>query len=87
VTKAVHIVVVTSLSTEKFLAALRCFIACRGKPRNICTEYGTKFQDAAYVHHALHKMLQSTSDMAKLEKVLAIEEFECKFIRPHGSHF
>ena len=35
VTKAVHIEVVTSLSTEAFLAALRRFIVRRGKPRTI----------------------------------------------------
>ena len=35
VTKAVHIEVVTSLTTEAFLAALRHFIAHRGKPKTI----------------------------------------------------
>jgi len=46
-TKDVHIEVVTRLSTEKFLAALRRFIARRGKPRTICSDNGTKFQSAA----------------------------------------
>ena len=35
-TKAVHIEVATSLTTEAFLAALRRFIARRGKPRTNC---------------------------------------------------
>ena len=64
VTKAVHIEVVTSSSTEAFLAALRRFIARRGKPRTICSDNGTNFQGAANELHAVYKMLQSTSQMA-----------------------
>ena len=37
VTKALHIEVAISLSTEAFLAALRRFIARRRKPRTICS--------------------------------------------------
>ena len=61
VTKAVHIEVVTSLSTEAFLAALRHFIARRGKPRTICSDNGTNFQGAANEHPAIYKKLQSTT--------------------------
>jgi hypothetical protein len=43
VTKAVHIEVVTSLTTEAFLAALRCFIARRGKLKTIYSDNGTNF--------------------------------------------
>ena len=60
VTKAVHIEVVTSLTTEAFLAALRRFIARRGKPRTICSDNVTNFQGAANELHEIHKMLQST---------------------------
>ena len=51
--KAVHIEVVTSLSTEAFLAALRRFIARRGKPRTICSDNGTNFQGAANELHPI----------------------------------
>jgi len=51
--KAVHIEVVTSLSTEAFLAALRRFIARRGKPRTICSHNGTNFQGAANELHPI----------------------------------
>jgi hypothetical protein len=43
VTKAVHIEVVTSLTTEAFIAALRRFIAHRGKPRTMYSDNGTNF--------------------------------------------
>ena len=54
-TKAVHIEVVTSLSKEAFLDALRRFIARRGKPRTICSDNGTSFQGAANELHAVYK--------------------------------
>jgi len=71
VTKAVHIEVVTSLSTEAFLAALRRFIARRGKPRTICSDNRTNFQYAANERHAVYKMLQSTSQMETVQDFLA----------------
>ena len=60
VTKAVHIEVVTSLTTQAFLAALRHFIARRGKPRTICSDNVTNFHGAANEFHEIYKMLQST---------------------------
>jgi len=73
VTKAVHIEVVTSLSIEVFLAALRRFIARRGKIRTICSDNGNNFQGAANELHAIYKMLQSTSQMATVHDFLATE--------------
>jgi len=87
VTKAVHIEVVTFLSTEAFLAAPRHFIARRGKPRTICSDNGTNFQGAANVLRAIYKMLQATSQMGRVQDFLATEGCELKFIPPHGPHF
>jgi len=42
VTKAVHIEIFTSLTTEAFLAALR-----RGEPRTIFSDNGTNYQGDA----------------------------------------
>ena len=53
VTKSVHIEIVTSLSTEAFLAALKRFIARREKPRTICLENSTRFQRAANEFNAV----------------------------------
>jgi len=83
VTKAVHIEVVTSLSTEVILAALRRFIARRGKPRTICSDNGTNIHGAANELHAVYKMLQFTSQMATVQDFLATERCEWKFIPPH----
>ena len=86
-TKAVHIEVVTSLSTEAFIAARRRFIARRGKPRTICSDNGTNFQGAANKLHAVYKMLQSTSQMATVQDFLATEGCEWKFIPSLGPYF
>ena len=87
VNKAVHIEVDTNLSTEVFLAALRSFIARRGKPRTICSDNGTNFQGAANELHAIYKILQCTSQMATVQDFLAIEGCEWKLIASHGPHF
>ena len=86
-TKAVHIEVVTSLTTEAFLAALRRFIARRGKPRTIYSDNGTNFQGAANELHEIYKMLQSTSQMARVQDFLATEGCNWNFIPPHGPNF
>ncbi|XP_071652694.1 uncharacterized protein [Temnothorax longispinosus] len=46
VTKAVHIEVVSDLTTEGFLSALKRFIGRRGRPANIYSDNGTNFVGA-----------------------------------------
>jgi len=87
VTGTVHIEVVTNLSTEAFPAALRRLIACRGKPRIICSDNGINFQGIANELHAIYKILRSTSQMATVQDFLTTEGCEWKFIPPHGPHF
>jgi len=67
VTKAVHIEVVTSLSTEAFLAALRRFIARRGKTNIIYWDNGINIQNSANEIYAMNKIIKSTSQMATLQ--------------------
>jgi transposase InsO family protein len=85
--KAVHTEVATSLTTEAFLAALRHFIARRGKPSTIYSDNGTNFQGAANQLHEIYNMLQSSSEMARVRDFLANEGCDWKFIPPHGPHF
>jgi len=81
--KTIHIEIVKSLSTEVFLAALRRFIARRGRPNIICSDNGKKNQRTVDEIHALYKMLQSTSQMATVQDCFACERCEWKFIPPH----
>lgn len=46
--RAIHLELVTSLSTEEFLEALR-FIACRGRPDVIYSDNGSNFVGASYI--------------------------------------
>jgi hypothetical protein len=84
---AVHTEVVTSLTTEEFLAALRHFIACRGKPRTIYSDNCTNFQGAANQLHEIYNMLQSSSEMARVQDFLDNEGCDWKFIPTHRPHF
>jgi len=87
VTMAVHTEVVTSLTTEAFLAALRRFIARRGKPQTLYSDNGTNFQGAANELHEVAKMLQTTSQMSRIQDFLATEGCTWNFIPPQGPHF
>jgi len=87
VTKAVHIEVVTSLTTEAFLAVLRRFIARRGKPRTMYSDNGTNFQGASNELHEINNMLHTSSLMARILDFLTSEGCDWKFIPPHAPHF
>jgi len=63
-TKAVHIEVVTSLTTESFLAALRRFIARRGTPKTIYSDNGTNFQGASNQLHEIYKSMCNLNSLS-----------------------
>ena len=86
-TKAVHIEVVTSLTTEAFLAVLRSFIARRGKPRTIYSDNGTNFQGASNELNEIYNMLHTSSQMTRIPDYLTSEGCDWKFIPPHAPHF
>jgi len=57
--KAVHLELVFDLSTELFISCLRRFIARRGKPSSIHSDYGTNFIGACRVLKELYAFLLS----------------------------
>jgi hypothetical protein len=59
VTRAIHLEVVSSLSTDHFLAALRRFVSRRGRPSDIYSECGTNFVGAG---KELRKLLQQSNN-------------------------
>ena len=63
--KAVHIELVSDLTTEAFLATLRRFIAHRGYPSLIWSDHGRNFVGASRELKELHQFLsQQTTDGA-----------------------
>ena len=57
--KAVHLEVVSDLTTEAFLAAFRRFVSCRGKPSLVWSDNGTNFVGAARELKSLFDLLKS----------------------------
>jgi hypothetical protein len=86
-TKAVHIEVVTRLTTEAFISALRRFIARRGRPNTIFSDNGTNFQGAVNELRDVDNMLQCPTQMSRVHDFLTTERCQWKFIPPHGPHF
>jgi len=87
VTKATHIELVSSLSTESFLAALIRFTARRGKTSIIYSDNETNFKGAAHQLHQVHTMLHSASQMATIQDHLTSEDCTWRFIPPRAPHF
>ncbi|XP_018367879.1 PREDICTED: uncharacterized protein LOC108764239 [Trachymyrmex cornetzi] len=86
-TKAVHIELVSDLSTEAFLNALKRFMARRGKVRHIYSDNGTNFQGASNTLKELYYMLLSKDHQDKLNYLLKEDLIEWHFISLHAPHF
>ncbi|UYV83511.1 hypothetical protein LAZ67_23001281 [Cordylochernes scorpioides] len=79
--KAIHIELVTNLTTEAFLAALRRFIARRGRPAEINTDNATNFvEERAYKD--FRKLFNSN-----IHDFASSEEIKWNFIPPYSPHF
>ncbi len=82
-TRAIHIEVVSSLSTDCFLAALRRFVSRRGLPSDIFSDCGTNFKGA-------NKVLQDFINIAKSNHVVvdsANRGIQWHFNPPGAPHF
>lgn len=82
VTKAVHIKVVTDLTTEAFLAALTRFVSRRGLCTDLYSDCGTNFVGAK---NALHKVLLS-SGRPKLQDFAVSHSIKFHFNPPAAPH-
>ena len=88
--KAVHLELVTDLTTEAFIAALRRFIARRGHPSLIWSDHGTNFVGA-------NRELKELAELAELletqktQKIVSefctTKKIEWKFIPERAPHF
>lgn len=85
--KAVHIEIVSDLSTEGFLGALRRFIGRRSRPSNIHSDNGTNFVGANNQLRELYALLNSENFRDKVENFASRENIKWHFIPPLSPHF
>lgn len=77
-TRAVHIEAVEDLTTSAFIAALRRFIARRGKPNTVWSDNGTNFIGA---------QRELSTYLKNIDGCLASEGINWKFNPPAAPHF
>lgn len=87
VTKAIHIELVSSLSTEVFLLTLKRFIARRGQPSVIYSDNATNFKGAHNQLKAVYEFLKLPSNRNAIQNFLTLRETEWKFIPPNSPHW
>lgn len=75
--RAVHLELVTSMSTEAFLGVFRRFISRRGRPKTVYSDNGLNFVGSA--------SLLKEVDWKKVEKVSAIMKISWKFNPPSAA--
>ena len=86
-TKAVHIEVVSDLTTEAFLAALKRFVSRRGLPDSIHSDNGTNFVGAKNDLQELYKFLSSSDVQASVHSFLLSNRVSWHTIPQRAPHF
>ncbi|XP_063993673.1 uncharacterized protein LOC135171215 [Diachasmimorpha longicaudata] len=85
--KAVHLEVVSDLTTEAFLAALRRFIARRGCCRHIHSDNGTNFIGANNALKEIYELFKSEVHQKTVQSWLTTKHIHWHFIPPLSPHF
>ena len=86
-TKAVHLEIVSDLTSEACLSAIRRFFSRRGKSRNVYSDNGTNFIGAKNEIMKLQTLLASEVTNNKLIHTLADEGVKWHFSPPCSPHF
>ncbi|XP_071579872.1 uncharacterized protein [Temnothorax nylanderi] len=84
-TKAVHIELVSDMTTEAFLAALNRFTARRGICSEIFSDNGTNFVGASRELKEVYTFLEKES--SEIGRSLANQRIKWSFIPPRAPHF
>lgn len=82
--KAIHLDLVSGLSTEKFIAALRRFMARRGVCREIHSDNATNFKGA---DRELQELFKAGKNTKPATEVMAECGLQWKFIPTRAPHF
>ena len=85
--KATHLEVVSDLSTEAFLAALKRFVARRGRPQSISSDNGSNFRGAKNELRELYELFKSEAHQNKVISFLEPQQIKWNFIPPLAPNF
>jgi hypothetical protein len=86
-TKALHLEMVTSLSTRSFIAAFRRFVCRRGIPSTIHSDCGTNFVGADRYLTELYKLIRTANHKKEMSSMFPDAGIEWKFNPPAAPHF
>ena len=85
--KAVHLEAVSDLTSEASIAALRCFIACRGHPSFIWSDNDTNFVGANCQLKEFYDFLAQQKTEGIITEFRSARNVEWHFIPEHGPNF
>jgi len=85
--KAVHLKLVSDLTSDGFLAALRRFTARRGIPKHIYSDNGTNFIGANNQLRELYALLNSEDHKVRISSFACEHRITWHFIPPVAPHF
>lgn len=86
-TKAVHIELVSSLSTEAFVLSFRRFISRRGSPETVFSDNATNFVGTKNLLHDLYTFFRNKKNVQDVEEFLSTKLIQWKFIPPRSPHW
>lgn len=86
-TKALHIELVSDLTSNAFLATLKRFIARRGKRVCIYSDNATTFVDAYKQVREFYEFIHNNEVQNDIKRLLRLNETSWQFIPPNAPHF
>ena len=87
VTRALHLKLVSDMSTEAFLAALKRFAGRRGVPKEMHSDNGSNFRGAKHELNELYKLLKSQVVVDEISQFCQPREIVWSFIPPEAPNF
>lgn len=86
-TKAIHLELVSDLTSDAFIAALKRFISRRGIPSKIFSDNGTNFRAARNNLYELFNLFKNTVFKNNLQSFSSSQGIDWSFIPPSSPHF
>lgn len=85
-TRAIHLELVSDLSAQAFICALKRFVSRRGIPTCLYTDNATNFKGSKTELHELYKMFKNDTSYSEIIDLCTKNSIEYKFTCPLASH-